>query len=114
MSVLVTTVDSRVVPAENLVGVAELERLFTENGPQMTRLRSNVPITRQQISMWHHRRHTTKFPEAIIKHLSRGLLWDVNQFRDPDTGLMLWIGPPGRWGDDDEVDPADVHPEIPQ
>jgi hypothetical protein len=97
-SVLVEVAPGRVIPADRLVGVAELAELFTRRKGEM-RLPDPecFEITRQMVSTWASRARTTDFPTPVITHLSRGLLWDVEDFVDPSTDVLRWDGPPGRW-----------------
>jgi hypothetical protein len=90
----------RVVPFDRLVGVAELAALFTSRMDEMT----NIPekpfeITRSQVSTWASRYRTSEFPLPLPIRLARGLIWDRDDFVSPATGELLWVGPPGRWGE---------------
>jgi len=109
----------RVVPFERLVGVAELAELFTRRIAEMTNIEPRpFEITRSQVSTWASRWKTSEFPIPLPIRLSRGLLWDIDDFVSPADQRLLWVGPPGRWGvsnrGQSDADPADVHPTIPQ
>ena len=91
----------RVVPWDQIVGVAEAADILTE--------KFGRPIERSMVSSWANRWRTNGFPLALPIKVARGLLWDRRE-------VEAWEGPPGRWAhrDDTETDPADTDPSIPQ
>lgn len=91
--------DGRVVPFGRIVGVAELATLLTERLNDMNIARpKRGRITSAQISTWASRHRTSGLPLPLPIQVSRGLLWDRDDFVDPETGKLKWTGPAGRYG----------------
>lgn len=91
--------DGRVIPANRIVGIAEVKALLDASG----RFKDTYPpesggIPRQRISGWASRWRTTNFPRALPigpdGALDRGLLWDARE-------VEAWPGLSGRWKHED-------------
>jgi hypothetical protein len=91
--------DGRIVPYSRVIGVAELAALFTARlGDMSIAIPKRGRVTSAQVSTWASRHRTSGLPLPLPIQVSRGLLWDRNDFVDPLTGRLLWTGPPGRYG----------------